>query len=417
MRRSLTSVLTRGAASAAALTAVLALSFAGAQGVRLSGSAATTFGVAVAGTLPIAAVDLTLALSGEAGSGFFPDASYKASVVSGYDAASGDFSVALDEAYVTVYLGAFELSVGQQRRSWGSTDGVNPVDVLNPRDLTFPPDARKLAVPMLHTAIYADDVTVELAVVPVFVPSTRPGADWAPAQPPFTPPPGVSVVGVLPAEENRPGAEVGNLQFGVRATLDLVAADVSATYVYGFKSQPTLSARLEPTQTPGQFQVRPVLDYDRVHVLGLDFSTAIGAVVLRGEAAYTLTLDPAGTDPSVGNHSVQAVLGGEYAIPSGPRTVVQAIFDYTAPDAGGDPTLGLKLMTAMQYQASTRTNLELGWVQSLDGSGLVMPGLTYAFADGVTGEAKAHVFYGADGSEFGGWRQNSQLRVGLAYAF
>src|SRR5690606_3532896 len=192
-----------------------------------------------------------------------------------------------------------------------------------------------------------------------------------------------------------------HVQFGVRATLDLPAADVSATYFRGFKSQPTLSARLEPTAAPGEFQVQPVLDYDRVHVLGLDFSTAIGAVVLRGETAYTITDDPAGTDPRIGNHSVQAVLGGEYLVPGGPRTVVQAIIDHTAPDQGAETEVALKVMTALHYQPGARTNVELGWVQSLDGSGLVMPRLSYAFADGVTGEAKAYIFYGGDGSEFG----------------
>jgi len=33
------------------------------------------------------------------------------------------------------------------------------------------------------------------------------------------------------------------------------------------------------------------------------------------------------------------------------------------------------------------------------------------------GTASAYVFYGGDGTEFGGWRENSQLRVGLNYAF
>lgn len=398
------------------LALVLASSLAGAQGPQLSGTVETVFGVAVDATVPTGAVELTLTLDGDVGSGLFPDASYSATLMSGYDAATGEMRVTLDEALVTVYLGAFELSAGQQRRTWGSTDGINPVDVLNPRDLTFPPDARKLAVPMLHAAAYADDVTVELAVLPVFVPALRPNADWSQSRLP-TPPPGTSLVGVLPPEEHLPGAELGNVQFGVRATLDLPAADVSATYFSGFKSQPTLSARLEPTATPGQFQVRPVLDYDRVHVLGLDFSTAIGGVVLRGETAYTLTDDPAGTDPRVGNPSLQAVLGAEYLVPGGPRTVVQAILDHTAPDQGADPEVALKLMTALHYQAGARTNLDLGWIQSLDGSGLVMPGLSYAFADGVTGEANAYIFYGADGSEFGGWSDNSQLRLGLAYAF
>ena len=397
----------------------LALSLAGAQGAqgaRLSGTAEALFGVAVDATIPTAAVELALTLDGEVGSGLFPDASYSATVVSGYDAATGEMGLALDEALVTVYLGSVELSAGQQRRTWGSTDGVNPVDVLNPSDLTFPPDARKLAVPMLHAAAYADDVTVELALLPVFVPAQRPDARWSQPRLP-EPPPGASLVGVLPPEEHLPGAELGNVQFGVRTTIDLQAADVSATYFRGFKSQPTLSARLEPTAAPGEFQVQPVLDYDRVHVLGLDFSTAIGAVVLRGETAYTITDDPAGTDPRIGNHSVQAVLGGEYLVPGGPRTVVQAIIDHTAPDQGAETEVALKVMTALHYQPGARTNVELGWVQSLDGSGLVMPRLSYAFADGVTGEAKAYIFYGGDGSEFGDWRDNSQLRLGLAYAF
>src|SRR5690606_23491368 len=123
-----------------------------------------------------------------------------------------------------------------------------------------------------------------------------------------------------------------------------------------------------------------------------------------------ITADPNGTDPTIGNHSLQAVLGGEYLIPGGPRTVVQGIFDYTAPDAGEAATMAYKLMLAMMYQPSTRTQFDLGWIQSLDGSGLLMPAVSYSFADGVTGEAKAYVFYGGDGSEFGDWRENGQLR-------
>ncbi|HRQ09916.1 MAG: hypothetical protein WC972_00520 [Trueperaceae bacterium] len=398
------------------LLASLTLGLGFAQKVDLSGRAEATFGVAVDGTLPVATADLYLTLQGEVGSGYFPDAAYKATVVAGYDAATGDTRLELDEAYATVYLGQLELTAGKLRRFWGSTDGVNPVDVLNPRDLTFPPDSEKLAVPMLHGSVYADDVSVEFAVVPVFTPARLPGAAWRPAVTPQLPP-GMTLVGVLPPEDNRPAAELGNVQFGARGTLDLGQFDVSATYFHGFRSQPTQSARIEPTGTPGQVRLQPVLDYDRMDLLGIDFSGTVGDVVLRGEAAYQITGDPDGTDPTVGNHSLQAVLGGEYLIPGGPRTVVQAIFDYTAPDAGQDPKTDYKAMVAMTYQPDARTQLDLGWIQSLDGSGLVMPGVSYSFADGVKGEAKAYVFYGGDGSEFGDWRDNSQLRVSLAYSF
>ena len=400
----------------ALLALLLALGVGSAQQADLSGRAETTFGVSIDGTLPVAAAELALTFQGEVGSGFYPDASFRATVLAGYDAATGAARVELDEAFATVYLGQVELSAGKQRRSWGSTDGVNPVDALNPSDLTFPPDARKLAVPMFHADVYADDARVQLALVPAFTPSRLPGEAWQAAPEPQLPP-GVTLVGVLPPEEQAPAAELANLQFGARGTLTLGTFDVSGTYFYGFRDQPTLSGRLEPTDSPGQVRLRPVLNYDRVHLLGLDFSGAVGDVVLRGEGAYLISEDPNGIDATISNHSAQAVLGGEYLIPGGPRTVVQAIFDYTAGDAGEPAETTFKLMTALTYQAGMRTNLDLGWVQSLDGSGLAMPGVTYAFADGVVGEAKAYLFYGGDGSEFGAWRDNSQLRLGLAYSF
>src|SRR5690606_839358 len=186
----------------------------------MSGRAEVTFGVAVDGALPVAAADLALTLKGEVGSGYFPDAAYRATVVAGYDAATGAATVALDEAYATIYLGKVELTAGKMRRFWGSTDGVNPVDVLNPRDLSFPPDGEKLAVPLVHAGVYADDVKVEFAVVPLFTPAVLPGAAWRPALTPRLPP-GMTVVGVDAPEVNRPAAELGNIQFGVRGTLDL----------------------------------------------------------------------------------------------------------------------------------------------------------------------------------------------------
>lgn len=383
---------------------------------QLGGSADATFGVALDGSLPIAAAEVELRASGEIGSGLFPDASFTVALQGGYDAASGTVGVGVDVAHATLYLGEVDVTVGKQRVTWGSTDGVNPVDVLNPRDLSFPPGSDKLAVPMLYASIYAaEDFRVQAALVPVFTPPILPGPDWRAAPP--APPPGATIVGQLPPEDQLPEAELGNVQFGVRATALLGDFDVSATYFHGFRNQPTLSARLEPTNTPGQFLLQPVISFDRIDLFGLDFSGVVGDVVLRGEAAYTFTGDPDGVSPIIGNHSAQVVLGAEYLIPQGPRTVVQAIFDYGAPDAGEESDLNLKFMTGLAYQADARTQLDLGWMQNLDGSGAVLPTVSYTFADGVVGTASAYVFYGGDGTEFGGWRENSQLRVGLNYAF
>lgn len=121
--------------------------------------------------------------------------------------------------------------------------------------------------------------------------------------------------------------------------------------------------------------------------------------------------------PDVGNHRAQAVLGGEYAIPAGPRAVMQGILDYSAPDAGADPNFNLKFLSVLAYQVDTRTQLDIGWLQNIDGSGALLPSASYTFADGVVGKAAAYVFYGADGTEFGDWRGNSQLRLSVEYGF
>lgn len=383
----------------------------------LGGRVDATFGVAVDGSLPVAAVELELRATGEVGAGLFPDASFTAALLGGYDAATGATTLRLDMAHATVHLGDLDLTLGKQRVTWGSTDGINPVDVLNPRDLGFPSDNRKIAVPMLYASYYASsDIRLEAALVPVFTPSTLPSAAWRP-EARLQLPPGAIVVQQLPAEENRPASELGNVQFGVRATALLGAFDVSATYFHGFRTEPTATARLEPTDQPGRFALQPVLGYDRIDLVGLDFSGVVADFVLRGEAAYTFTGDPAGALPGVGNHSGQAVLGGEYLIPSGPRTVVQAIFDYEAPDEGGGADLNLKFMTGLAYQVDARTQLDLGWLHNVDGSGALLPTASYTFADGVVGRASAYVFYGADGTEFGGWTGNSQLRLAVEYLF
>ena len=400
------------------VAALAANAFALAQAnVTLGGAVSAHFGVAVDGGLPVAAAQLEFDAKGETGSGLFPDASFDASLLARYDAAAGTSDVRLGDAYATLYLGDLELSVGQQTVSWGTTIGINPVDVVNPRDRSFPPESDKLSVPMVHASYYAGDIaTVEAALVPVFVPSIPPGSAWQPPQP-SPGPAGARIVGRLPTRQVLPAVELGNVQFGVRATVKLDALDVSGTYFHGFRSLPTVQATLEPGSQAGTYLLQPVARYDRVDVVGVDASAVVQDVVLRGEAAYTFTADPNGIDPAIGNPSWQAVFGGEYAFPSGPRAIVQGVLDVHEPDAGGDPAARFKTMTMLSYQADARTQIDVGWLQDLDGSGSLQPKLSYTFADGVVGHADGYVFYGADGTEFGGWRGDTQVRLGLTYSF
>ncbi len=428
--------------SALLLAALLSLPAAAQVSYEFGGELAADFGVAFDGTITVAAAGVDLRLDGEVGSGFFPDAIFVIEGQAVYDAASetSPFTARLGRAYATVYLGSVDLSAGNMVVSWGSTDVINPVDVINPRDLSFPvadPASQKLATPMIRAVAHASGgVTVDAVLVPVFVPSTLPGARWLPAdQLPAGLPPGVTIVGIADPLEARPAFEVGNVQFGLRATLDLDlfgGADVSAVYYRGFRHQPAFDFVPLPAGAPGALIVQPLLGYDPVQLLGTDFSAVVGQFVLRGEAAYTFTGAPGTielpggvTVPApVGPDTFEAVLGAETNVPGGPYLSFNAMWQHAAqvpatPTAAATPASDrFSTAVAATFEPNARTGLDFAWLHSWsDGSGLVRPSLSYTFADGLTGTAEAAIFYGADGSEYGAWRSNSQVRVGVAFAF
>jgi len=393
-------------------------------GFRLGGEVSTEFAAAVDGEIPAAAACLKLRATGDVGSGFFPDASFEADVYGCYDTAAGTGEVRLGRAFATLYLGDVDLIVGQHVVFWGSADAFNSVDVINPRDLSNPlagAAEQKLPVPLLRAVVHTDeDITLDLVLLPVFRPSILPGERWQPEQQ-LTPPPGVTIVGQAQPVNNLPEAELSNLQYGARVTFPIDAfsgGDLSLSYFHGIRGTPTVTANLLPTETPGEVRLQPVLDYDTFDLVGVDFSVAVAPTVIRGEAAYTMTRDPDGTDPSIGNHSLSATLGAEYTFPGGVFTSLQGMVDYLAGDDGEAGDLDFSALLASSYQVNSRVSLEGAWLHNLsDGSGLVSPNLSYQFADGVTGNVGALVLYGSEDSGLGAFRSNSQLTVSLAYSF
>jgi hypothetical protein len=404
--------------------ALVALSASALAQVRTewSGSVTARFGVAIDGDLAAAGARAHGALDGTVGSEFFPTAAFRVALDLEADAALERSEIRLGEAWARLFLGDVELTAGNQTLSWGSTDAVNPVDRLNPRDLRVPIDPVKLATPMVHLRAYLDgDVALEAAVLPVFSPSLPPDAAWR-TDPVPTLPPGMTVVETRPARDERPEAALANVQFAVRAQWRPPGFDLAVSYLHLLRDTPTASAEVVPTGTPGQVALQPVLTYDRIEVVGLDGSVALGSVVLRGEAAYTFTRDPNGTDSRVGNPSFEVVVGGEAPIPDGPRVVLQLVLDGATRDAAPDGThggveLAWRTMAILNQVVNERTDLQAAWVQDLDGSGLLRPSVAYDFASGVTGTLEAVVAYGADGTRFGGWSERSGVNASLRMAF
>ncbi len=386
--------------------------------VNLSGKLHTTFGVrpasgAISGDS--AALDLNLDYS-------LSDAELHAALRFGYDPLRGGAYYSLGEAYARVYLPQLDLSLGREVVSWGKVDLLSPLDVVNPRDLSSPLNPEKQAAAMLHAVFYplADgDYQIELVWLPVFQPSTPPAGDWAP-QPNL--PPGVTQV-----RRELPKSNLQNGVFGLRASASadvLDGLDLAAEVVRGYFPFPSPEGvePVDPAQPAGPFRL--LLGYDRYTLFGGDFALAFSipgvaeGLVLRGEAAYALTADAGGGDHYEQNPYASGVLGLEYTWADGPTTILVYDLKWQKADSPAPDTLSQRLGLLARYDYNERLGLQGAWLHNLsDGSGVVRSSASYTFADGVKGQLAGAFLYGADGTQFGVWRNNSSLQVSLDYSF
>lgn len=384
----------------------------------LGGELETPFGLSLssASTALSGGTRFTLKLSGSVGVEEMPTAAFSANLIARTDLATGTTRLELGETYLTAYVGDFDLSAGNLKVNWGATDLFSVLNTINPQDLTR---MESIPVPAIR-AVWnlPDENRLEAVLVPGFTPSILP-ATVAPA--PANLPPGVSIVGQDPALDNRPTARLENLQYGLRYTggLDLFdGGDFSLSFYGGPRHTPTATIQLIPTYTPGQFRVLPVFNYDWIQVLGADTNLTISGFAVRAEAAYTFTQDMDGTNPAIGNPSLEATAQTEFSLNQINYTVLLNTRWQKGETGQSDP-FSLNAALIVSHLLDSRTTLSGAWVQSLtDGSGVVMPGLEYTLADGFKLEGGLRLSYGGISSSLNpSGSTGGQLSLGLKLSF
>jgi hypothetical protein len=89
--------------------------------------------------------------------------------------------------------------------------------------------------------------------------------------------------------------------------------DMSLSYYHGWDDLPSYRQRVDVSGDSLIVQIQPRCH--RRHVLGGDFSTAVGTWEIRGEAAYFMTDDPHGTDPDIDDPYFHYVIGIDHVQP------------------------------------------------------------------------------------------------------
>ena len=327
----------------------------------------------------------------------------------------------LDEAYLDLYFPAVDLRLGRQVVRWGTADGINPTDVINPRSVSLEAlidrEVRSLPVPAVRAA-FSPRPALGLTAVGVadFVAAPFPTegvyemARAAVEKPPLggTLAPDWLTLGPTPSG--------GPWELAVRAEGMVRGYNVYLSYFNGYDDFPALW--MAPT---GQATWRVRGEYRRQQQFGLAAAGTVGDAGVWAEAAYTLperlsVLDippPTVVALSTNQGTWQAVVGGDYTFSGDVYLSGQVVYNQAGslllPYHPPTEQTGIYATALVRYSPPSRYTWDALVLANLrDWSALVAPGVAYELKPGLKLSVRYLDVVGADGTEFG--RLRSQLQ-------
>lgn len=341
----------------------------------------------------------------------------------GYDSIMEDSiePVKLDEAYADIYLKNTDLRVGRQVVSWGTADGINPTNYINPRELSFTDTGsggKPLAI--LKANYYGKKADMTGVIVFDFEPQEIPEElEIATAQ-------------LIPGFGGFPSpAEIENtlenMEFALRVEKRIAGWDAKLSYFHGWEDYPALWIELEPGLMP---QFEPRAQYQRVDKVGLATAGSIKKVGLWSEMAYVMPREieemrNAFVSFSMNKPYLQAVLGADYTFGEiyleGQYIYYEngsLLSPYGQYEAGGDIIAGNYLMVQSSYEIDQAQSLRLGGIVNLqDSSYTLMPQYTYAINEVTDLSLSGVLFLGEAATEFGMLKSMDFIDLGIKVSF
>ena len=249
----------------------------------------------------------------------------------------------LREVHADLYLGNADWRIGRQVISWGTADGFNPTNVINPRgplstaSLSLSEDSLKGEPLLAVRGSYYLPSGGSLTAVGVaeFVPAAgaeemlKAIAAQLGAQVPGPSPSELSVDGPDPVP-----ADGSQFEWALRGETLLGGHNVYVSYFRGWDDYPAawLDEYVQAPASPGYVWVPTKLRaaYRRVHKFGLATAGTLGDAGVWTELSYTLPekLDELDGPGALSSNEayVEAVVGGDYTFPGGLTLSAQAIY-------------------------------------------------------------------------------------------
>jgi hypothetical protein len=319
----------------------------------------------------------------------------------------------------------FSASAGKQIFSWGTADMFNPTDNLNPRDFTDFIENEKIGVPSVSLDYFRSSWKLEFIFIPLFTPTRLPLFDtrWSPVPEGFP----------LPINQrDLPAQSMKNAQYATRASITLNGWDFSVSYFDGFESVPAgqvdTSRVFVPVPVPGFVSVptgiTPV--YDKVRIIGGDFSTTFDKFEIHGESAYYRR------DNNDRNSYLQYIFGFNYTIDDIISDHdVKLTLEYAREeivDRADNPGRYIdfelshvfrnSLMGKIVYEFDYRKKIQIGGIYNINHHDyLIQPKFCYRPTDNWDIETGFDILGGGSETLFGRYSKNDRFFAKAKYSF
>ncbi|KXJ39647.1 MAG: hypothetical protein AXA67_11275 [Methylothermaceae bacteria B42] len=336
--------------------------------------------------------------------------------------------LALRQFFFQGQIGDTHLTIGKQQVVWGKADGLKVLDVVDPQSFRefILEDFDDSRIPLWTVNIERQigDWTWQLLWIPdpTFHAIPKPSATYAFTSPELVPtaPPGVTV---KLNDPKRPSRSLKDSDAGLRVTTFWQGWDLTLNYLYQYDNLPVLRQSIAWVEGKPVVTITP--EYERTHVLGTTFSTAMGDWVIRGEMGYFSRKFFIGRDTAhrgvVKSPLLHYVLGLDWNGPADIFFSGQLIQSWMLKRAHRstrdqlDTSLTLLMRRLFLYDTLTAEVLVIANLNH--GDGIVRPKLGYQWLDNLEIWLGADVFFGDRDGVFGQFGANDRLVLGIEAAF
>ena len=332
--------------------------------------------------------------------------------------------IELNEAFADIYLKNTDLRIGRQVISWGTADGINPTNYINPKEISFA-DMEPKGKPLTCARATYYGKNIILTGVGIF--------DYEPLEIPEEMKKIPFLLGYLEEFEDptdEPENTLKNMEFALKIEKRISNCDVKLSYFSGWEDYPALWIKPIP---PGfTVTLSPQSAYQRVNKIGLATASTFKGIGLWTETAYVLPREIEEMEQlgnilfSMNEPYFQSVAGANYTFGNDIYLEGQYIYygngslisPYVQHTAGEKVDSGKYLMVHSSWTLDQIHTLGLTGIDTLqDNSFILMPQYTYAINQVTDLSLKAVLFFGDAGTEFGGLKDKSLIDLSAKISF